>query len=168
MRTKFFGFLLFLFGVFLFYINKDITIVNVGDGKIKANDIYENMKYFEGIEFLGVFLNNILVGFLLSILGYFTGGFLTALILVWNGFFVAAVYNIAFYYVSIDTMLYASKHAPIEIYAFLIFAEFGFQGFHFLKKILKENVIDFSLMPKLKKLVLPSLLLFIASILETL
>ena len=168
MKSRITAFIIFLFGIFLFFFSIEKSTITFENSKIQDINLYENMKFFEGFEFLGIFLNNLVVGFFLSIAGYFTGGFLTILILIWNGFFVAAVYNIGFHYVSIDNILYASKHAPIEIYSFLIFSEFGFKGHYFMKKILKENIIDFTLIPKFKKLIYPVLLLFIASILETL
>lgn len=113
------------------------------------------------------FLGFLLVGILLSILGYFTGGVLTLSILVWNGFLVALVYNLASYQLPLDKILYASKHTPFEVYAFLIFADFGLQGRFFIRSILKYSEIDFSLIPTYRKLLFPTLLLVIAALLET-
>jgi len=166
MKDRIVSLVFFSIGIFLFYINIDSQLTTIENSQIKIS-FYENLEGFRNYEFIGIFINNIIVGFLLSVFGYLTGGFLTLLILIWNGFLVAIVYNMAFYQLPLDTILYASKHVPIEVYAFLIFSEFGLKGRYFFLNIFKNNEIDFKLTPKYKTLILPIVLLFIAAILET-
>ena len=168
MKNRVVAFIFFMLGIFLFYINKDTSQLPMGNNSHFKISFYDKMDAFKNYEFIGIFINNIVVGILLSIVGYFTGGFLTLIILIWNGFLVAIVYNMAIYHLPLNTILYASKHAPIEIYAFLIFSDFGLEGRFFIKKIFKNNEIDFTLIPKYKNLVFPIILLLIASILEIL
>lgn len=166
MKHRFIAFSFFVLGILLFFVSKDPFSLPSEDTNVQIS-FYNKMKVFNDFEFIGIFIYNITVGFLLSILGFFTGGLLTALILIWNGFLIAMVYNIAIYKLPIDTILYASKHIPFEIFAFLIFAQFGLKGKSFISNILKKNEIDFSLIPKIKNLSYPTFLLIIAAILET-
>jgi len=168
MKNKIIAFCFFILGILLYFINKDTTqIPTVNNNQINIS-FYKNMDNFINYKFIGIFINNMIVGLLLSVFGYLTGGFLTLLILIWNGFLVAMVYNMAIYKLPISAILYASKHAPFEIYAFLIFSEFGLKGRFFIKNILKNNEINFTLIPGFKKLIFPIILLLIASILEIL
>lgn len=140
MKNKGIAFAFFILGIALFYIGSKSSSIPTNAGVIDTSphiSFYDKMKAFEGYEFFGILINNIIVGILLSILGYFTGGVLTLSILVWNGFLVALVYNLASYQLPLDKILYASKHTPFEVYAFLIFADFGLQGRFFVRRILK-------------------------------
>ncbi len=167
MKEKIIAFLFFIFGIVLFLFIRDSYPLNSFDNKSDFKvSFYEKMNFFENFEFFGIFIFNLIVGFLLSFIGYFTGGFLTLLILFWNGFLIAMILNLAVYKLSIGTILYVSKHMPLEIYAFLLFAEFGLRGRFFIKKILIDNEVDFSLVPKTKKLLYPTILLVFASFLE--
>ncbi|MBS9768355.1 MAG: stage II sporulation protein M [Flavobacteriaceae bacterium] len=168
MKNKCIAFAFFLLGIVLFIISKDTSQlpITTDNSEIKIS-FYESMEAFQGYEFIGIFLHNIVVGILLSIIGYFSGGFLTSIVLIWNGFLVALVYNIGIYQLPLDTILYASKHVPFEVYAFLVFADFGLQGRFFITKILKHNEIDFSLIPNYRKLLFPTVLLVISAFLET-
>lgn len=170
MKNRFIAFIFFVLGILLFFISKDTSLLTselTSTNKDVSISFFDKMAFFDGYEVFGIFIYNLVVGFLLSFVGYFTGGFLTLMILLWNGFLVAIIYNMAIYKLPIDTILYATKHAPIEIFAFLIFADFGLKGRFFIKNILKNNEIDFLLFPKFKNLIYPTLLLAVASILET-
>jgi len=130
---------------------------------------YEEFKNFNtGYLFLDIFLNNLLVGFLLSFLGFLTGGILSAIILFWNGYILGIIYNAAFLIVPLSDIIYSSKHVPVELYALITFATLGFQGFHFCKALLAEGKIYKEYIPHMKKFILPVISLLIASILETL
>ncbi len=168
MKNKCIAFAFFTFGIILFLISKDTSQIPTSAENFEVQaSFYDSMEAFKGYEFFGIFLHNIVVGILLSIVGYFTGGFLTSIVLIWNGFLVALVYNMGIYQLPLGTVLYASKHAPVEVYAFLVFSDFGLQGRFFIAKILKHNEIDFSLIPNYRKLVFPTVLLVIAAFLET-
>ncbi len=73
-----------------------------------------NTKY----DFLNIFITNTIVSLLLSIAGFFTGGILTLLIIIWNVLLLYLLYSYAFLSTNdINAILYLSKHAPLEIYA---------------------------------------------------
>lgn len=168
MKNRIIALCFFILGISLFYLSKEKTNLDIENNSQIKFSFYQNLDYFKNYKFLVIFTRNIIVGLLLSILGYFTGGFFTIIILIWNGFLVAMVYNLAIYRLPLDVIIYSSKHAPIEIYAFLLFSQFGLDGRFFINKILRKNEIDFSLIPKFKNLIFPTALLFIASILEIL
>ena len=117
---------------------------------------------------IDIFLNNMRVGFLISIVGFATGGILTVLILYWNGFLIANTFFTAIDFIPIRTIFYYLKHAPLEIFALTLFSVIGFKGFFFYKKIfLKEDNLNI-VIPKPKDFLLPTILLFIASFIEIL
>ncbi|WP_044401284.1 stage II sporulation protein M [Lacinutrix sp. Hel_I_90] len=170
MKNRLIALVFFVFGILLFFISKDTSIMTLELTSENSNtniSFFDKMAFFKGYEVFGIFIYNLGVAFLLSFVGYFTGGLLTLIILLWNGFLIAIVYNMAIYKLPVDTILYASKHAPIEIFAFLIFADFGLKGRFFIKRILNKNEIDFTLIPNFKNLIYPTILLILASILET-
>ena len=130
---------------------------------------YDDIKSIKtGIDFLDIFLNNLFVALMLSLLGFFTGGLLTTLVLFWNGYILAIVYHIAFEVLSIETMLYYSKHIPLEFFAFILFAKTGFKGFYFIRDIIIKKKINFQMLPKLQKLLIPTGILLVAAIIEVL
>ncbi|WP_452602997.1 stage II sporulation protein M [Pontimicrobium sp. MEBiC06410] len=172
MKYKIAAFSIFILG-FLYYtlfvldLNNDTALDCINDKFAKVDYSKIQAVSFD-IDFVNIFINNLIVALFLSILGFFSGGVLTTAILFWNGFLFAAVFILGFYGLSIDTLLYVCKHAPIELYALFLFSEFGLKGASFYKKVLIQKAIDFKLFPNIKTLLLPTLLLLIASIIETL
>jgi uncharacterized membrane protein SpoIIM required for sporulation len=120
-----------------------------------------------GLIALDIFLNNIIVGLLLSIFGFFSGGLLSILILFWNGYLIGSIYIESWANLSLNQIFYYSKHIPLELFAFVLFANFGLKGFVFYKKLFKYK-IDIGLIPSYRCLILPTILLLIASIIEIL
>ncbi len=122
-----------------------------------------NTKY----DFLNIFITNTIVSLLLSIAGFFTGGILTLLIIIWNVLLLYLLYSYAFLSTNdINAILYLSKHAPLEIYALTLFSIIGFRGFKFYIKLIKLHQFDKKLIPNIKELVLPIILLLLASFIE--
>ena len=117
--------------------------------------------------FVNIFVTNLFVGIVLSIIGFFTGGILTLLILIWNFFLLWLVYFPVFTtHRNINAILYFSKHLPIEIYAFVLFSLIGFRGFKFYTKLIISHQLDKKLLPNLKELLFPSILLLLSSLIE--
>jgi len=130
---------------------------------------YDDIKNFNtGSLFLDIFLNNLLVGLMLSVFGFITGGMLSVVILFWNGYLLGIIYSAVFSIVPWSDIVYNSKHIPTELYALIIFATLGFQGFHFCKALLVERKICKQHIPKMKKTIFPIILLFVSAILEVL
>jgi len=115
---------------------------------------------------LMIFLNNLYVGLILVIGGYFTFGLLPWLILFWNGF----ILSIAIKQVSLlmydEFLLYSFLiHGPIEIFAFILFSDIGLNGFRILKNILRKGN-NIMIYPNFYQLSLAILLLGISAIIE--
>lgn len=133
-----------------------------------SNTFYRNMQFLHSkFIFVNIFVTNLFVGLILSIIGFFTGGILTLLILIWNFFLLWLVYFPVFTTNrNISIILYFSKHLPIEIYAFVLFSLIGFRGFKFYTKLIISHELDKELLPNLKELLFPSILLFFSSLIE--
>ena len=81
MKTNLLAFLFFSIGILLYVVLND----NSTDFDLKEEYTINpsDLKSIDtGIYFLDIFLNNIIVGLMLSYLGFFTGGILTAVLLI--------------------------------------------------------------------------------------
>ncbi|CEN36695.1 stage II sporulation protein M [Capnocytophaga cynodegmi] len=151
-----------------FVLNKKTQITKERQILPITNDEYNYLfdadKDYSSME---IFLNNMRVGFFMSVIGFLSGGTLTVIILYWNGLWLANIFFVALNILPVFEIVYCLKHAPTEIFAFSLFSSIGFKGFLFYKKIFygddKDNVI-----PKPIEFVLPTLLLFFSSIIEVL
>ncbi len=121
-----------------------------------------------GVNLVDIFLNNSLLGLMLSVLGFFTAGLLTVGLLFWNGYMLGIVYSAAFRVLDVGHLLYYSKHIPLELYGLVLFSQMGFKGFFFFREILLERGIRREAFLDLKGLALPTLCLLLAACLEVL
>ncbi len=120
--------------------------------------------------FCKIFLNNILVGFVVSVVGYFTGGLLTGITFVWNGFILGITIEEALSHgISGPILIYSlSIHGPIELISFLYLGTIGFKGIYFYKHLLRNNLNDFKYqLPSIKLFIYPILGLLIAALIES-
>lgn len=117
---------------------------------------------------MDIFLNNLLVGLMLSVLGFFTAGLLTAVLLFWNGYILGIVYSAAFYILDMGHLLYHSKHIPLELYGLVLFSQIGFKGFFFFREIVLGRGIRIRAFLDLNKFLVPTLCLSLAAFLEVL
>ncbi len=129
----------------------------------------DDLKNFEtGFLFLDIFLNNLMIGVLLAIFGFITGGAMTLILLFWNGYLLSMIYSASIGTLPTSEILSSSKHIPLELFSFLLYAQIGLRGFGFFRQILLHKKIDTQTIPNPKKLIAPTIILFVASILETL
>lgn len=119
--------------------------------------------------FTSIFLTNVMVGFMISVIGYFSGGTLAILILFWNGFLLAEIIQTSYFLnVHVSEIVYGLIfHAPTEIFAFLLFGSIGLKGIAFYKRLFKENKIIVNDIIDLKVYIKPLALLFISAIIES-
>ena len=166
MKHYFMGLLLLVSGGVYFILSHDFQL---SYNHTNYDFSYDDLKNFDtGFLFLDIFLNNLLVAFLLSVLGFITGGLLSSIILFWNGYILGIVYSAAFYSLPFFAIIYNSKHIPTELYALIAFSTIGFQGFSFCKDLIVHGKITKEYIPNIRKILLPTILLFISSILEVL
>lgn len=114
-----------------------------------------------------IFFKNLFVGILLSIGGYLTMGLLTVIVLFTNGYFLG-IYFSYFNNSSLSIIEFSHFfvfHGFIEMYALILFSRFGYSS------LLKKNIIDTKIfhhiVSNLNSLLLPTILLIIASLIET-
>lgn len=167
MKTSLLAFLFFYMGILLYLILYDGSINIEFKQEFVINT--EDLKSVNtGITFIDIFLNNLIVGIMLSYIGFLTGGVLTAILLIFNGFLVSTIYGYGIHFMSFEDILYYSKHVPIELIALFLFSKIGFSGYGFMKNILLRKAVNMDSLPRVKKLIFPSILTFISSIIEVL
>ena len=84
MKTSLLAFLFFYMGILLYLILYDGSINIEFKQEFVINT--EDLKSVNtGITFIDIFLNNLIVGIMLSYIGFLTGGVLTAILLIFNG-----------------------------------------------------------------------------------
>ncbi|MGY0408934.1 MAG: stage II sporulation protein M, partial [Polaribacter sp.] len=117
--------------------------------------------------FYKIFINNLFVGILLSLGGYFTSGILTVLALLWNGVILGSLFTL-FHNLNISLELFVSMfiiHGVPEFYGFILFSSIGYKGYNFYKNFFKIGKFDIDL--KIKEFRNPTLLLIFAATIET-
>jgi uncharacterized membrane protein SpoIIM required for sporulation len=166
MKKHIFSIMIILAG--FFYYSEPL----INENSIKKEEYkitYDGMKTINtGFDFLDIFVNNLVVGLILSVFGFLSGGIITTVVLFWNGYILSIVYNMAFKILEIQEILYYSKHILPEIIALILLSSIGYKGFFFYKKVFLYKKIDLNKNPKLKEFIFPIFILFIASIIETL
>jgi uncharacterized membrane protein SpoIIM required for sporulation len=151
-----------------------LLIVSIALGYLVSSggNLMFNKTSFSNIEghvlnfelFFLILRRNLIVGFVLACIGYFTGGIITFLVLIWNGVVLGAILSAVKITIPI-VIQYFLIHGCIEVYAFMCFGAIGLKGFNFYKKILNNGTIDYDL--NLSKLIMPSSLLVVSGLVET-
>ena len=120
--------------------------------------------------FFHILFRNLTVGFMLSLVGFFTGGFLTLLLFLYNGFMfgltIKTFYNNCLYPSEV-ILKHVMPHAFTEILGFCLLGTLGLRGFMFYTALLCHSKIDLGLIPKVEEAMLPAILIFISAIIET-
>lgn len=158
--------IIFIITIILFsYKPSDINLVQKKPNYITNNLGIIHTKY----DFINIFISNLVVGAVVSIIGFFTGGLVTFFIILWNVILIWILYSSAIYnHNSLNVILYLSKHVPLEIYAFTLFSIIGFRGFEFYKQLIFCKKINIQLFPNIYEITFSSILLFFSSLIEVL
>lgn len=154
-------FLFFLMGSIYSILN--FEIIQKTDTSIYKLEIFDTPHTFYNI-----LSNNIIVGLLISIGGYFSGGFLVIVILFWNGFFLSEIIltSIALNIPHREIIYGTIYHGIIEIFALLIFGKIGLKGWEFYKRIFYKNKFTLHDL-NIKYLLIPIILLLISAVIES-
>lgn len=158
---KILSILVILSGIFLGYF---VTPIKNVDYEI---DVSGNFFKTLNFDFIKIFINNLTVGLLLAIGGYFTSGILTILILLWNGVVLDSLFTL-FHNLNISLELFISMfiiHGIPEFYGLILFSSIGYKGYKFYDIFLKTGKLEINL--KIKEFKYPILLLTFAAIIET-
>jgi uncharacterized membrane protein SpoIIM required for sporulation len=157
-QNLFFCFIFIISGLLLsFYLTNNIANI----------DIPENHKIIIAFKidvFCKIFFNNLLVGILISVLGFITGGLLSALILFWNGIIVGEL--LKSYTINGSVIPFFIYHGVFEITAFLCFGIIGMKGLDFYVNLFKYNILKVYFPKNL--FLYSTIALFIGAIIETL
>ncbi len=119
--------------------------------------------------FLKIWGTNLVVATLLSYAGYFTGGILTIIISIWNGFILGIglhSFFLRFGYNNIKLTFQIFGHIPLEVLTFCWFGRLGLSGWRIIVAVFSEKDIDQKI-PSLKRMIYPFVLLTIAAIFES-
>lgn len=134
----------------------------------KANEIKLDIDYWGA--FWKIFSNNIIVGMIISIAGFATGGIITVSVFAWNGFTLGLLYKSLqnnFIYGETIFWTHTLPHAPSEILAFCLFGCIGLKGYKFWNLLFTSSSINTKLIPETKEFFIPVILLFISALIET-
>lgn len=154
-----------IFGVFLSsYLKYEVPVSN----QVEISE-FKLMSFFEA--FFYILKTNILVGLLSCYLGYATAGFITIVILIFNGyifgiamFLFFKLYQSEIYEFNILLKLFG--HVPFEIIALCLFGMHGLSGFSFIKNFIYKNEILIET-PRLNSILIAVTLLTFAAVMET-
>jgi uncharacterized membrane protein SpoIIM required for sporulation len=136
--------------------------------KNKAS-IYNSKSFIE--IFYYILKSNSIVGLLSCYLGYLSGGLITLIILIFNGY----LFGIYFFpFLKLSTLDFQHNqplinlfgHVPFEIISFSLFGALGLRGFDWLIKLYSDKGIEIDL-PSPEALLIPFLILVFATIIET-
>lgn len=118
--------------------------------------------------FRQIHVHNFLVAILLYVVAYFTGGILTILVSIWNGFIIGiSVQTALMNDIKVTKLLMYLLHAPFEFVALTWFGALGLLGTENLNKIIKEEELSLNNFPKVRNYYYPAILLLIAAMIET-
>jgi uncharacterized membrane protein SpoIIM required for sporulation len=114
--------------------------------------------------FYRIFFNNLLVGMLIAVGGFLTGGLVGIMILFWNGVMVGGL--LKSHQIIEAIVPYFIYHGVFEITALLGFSIIGLKGWDFYINLFKYNIVKIRFH---KDLFIYSLvILFLGAIVETL
>lgn len=160
------GFLLWVIGAaFSYFLYTPNPVLKLPPLSKNVNLVFD----FKFHLFAKIFFNNALVGLLVSIIGFATGGILTAILFVYNGFMLGFIIQNALYLKMSKLSLAHSLllHGPLEVVSLLYLGAIGFQGWTFYKMLLKNEMkFEFAQLPHLKTFILPFSGLLLAAIIE--
>lgn len=119
--------------------------------------------------FRQILLTNLLLGVLVSVVGFVTAGIVTATVFLWNGFLLGLVI-MKYTFVTEEPMLLMRDlflHGSFEMLGLLWFGAYGFLGWPFVKSVFFTNEgTSASKLPQIRDFLPPTLLLFIAAFIE--
>ena len=120
------------------------------------------------VRVIKIFIHNSIVSLIICVGGFLTAGFLSIVVLCFNGFMVtsviinAAINNKGFSYI-VNHLIW---HGGFELFALIWFGGIGLSGFFGWKQFLKSSTIELTEYLSVKRLLTPIVLLAIAALIE--
>lgn len=119
--------------------------------------------------FLGLFVNNLIVGLIIIVSGWLSAGSFACIISFWNAFIVGFLINAA-QHVQIDNSIIINKiiwHGSLEILALIIFGAVGLRGYKITLAMMGSNSLDLQYKQTISQVIFSTSLLLIAAIIES-
>jgi uncharacterized membrane protein SpoIIM required for sporulation len=125
-------------------------------------------KVFTNNVFFQIIISNLSVLFVIIYGGFFTGGLITIIILIWNTFITyLSVIQGGYKYSIHELFLNFMYHGIFELASYLVAANISYRGFSFYRGILIHDKMNFKLLPTRNEVFFLIALLLIAAIIET-
>lgn len=100
--------------------------------------------------------------------GYISYGIIPCVVLLYNGYIIQMLINHMLTVLDMDELFYNYfLHAPFEVLALLLYAAIGLNGITLYHSLWKEDTKALKNIIQLRALILPTVLLFIAAIIES-
>jgi Stage II sporulation protein M len=159
-----------ILGVIICIVLYKSVILNIKPIEVKPFSINVNLiklNYFD--RFIKIYSHNLSIGLLLFIGGFITGGFISLVILIYNGFISTSIIINAI--LAGKGIVYFIKnlllHGFFEIASFIEFGSLGLYGFIFWKLFIKSQPVNIRDLITIKKIIIPFLLLLFAALIES-
>ncbi|KGE14874.1 stage II sporulation protein M [Sphingobacterium deserti] len=158
------SFVCIIFGIFLgnqFRLNDQVVSVNQN---ISADDLglIRTVNLF-----LKIFLTNLTLLLVTIYIGFFTGGLLTLVILIFNSINLTFVANEAKLVMSnTDLLVKFLFHGLLEVYTFLVAANISFGGWQYYRRAVENDCFDKDLLPRNKYTYILIGFVFVSAFLE--
>ena len=118
--------------------------------------------------FSKVLFNNLFIGLILSVLGYFSFGFISIIVSIYNGFIFSLYINEFIMKYSIYSFYLVCFHVPTEFFALCYLGSIGLRGNKNLIYIISnKEYLYFERFPSLKVLTFPIILLAFSALIES-
>lgn len=137
-----------------------VTCSNLGS----VNGLTEFSSRFHRLDFLNIFISNIIVLTIILFLGFFSAGIISFCVLFWNGLTTSLVFIEYVQYYSNYETAYAFSHGIIELPVFIIASNISLRGISFYKEIYNNNFLSSLIPSKGEYTTLIAILLVAASI----
>lgn len=126
-----------------------------------------NANYSAWEIFIKICFSNFIVGFLLSVVGFLTGGFITCLTIIVNSMNVSILIITSYRTgITIPDILHMTVfHGVFEIIAFIWLAIIGLGGYNFYSEIMR-NGFTIQMLPSCRILIIPNLIILFAAVIE--
>lgn len=117
---------------------------------------------------VGFFLNNLVVGIIMTVSGWLTAGILSCVISFWNAFLIGVLLKAAVVMgISYDVIFNKiAWHGSFEILGLLIFGAMGLKGLNLVQSLLFNKPFESPFKKLLSSALLGTSLLFIAALIE--
>lgn len=168
-KSELFSLFIFVFGMVLAFMVISNQTPSTDGAALPNINMDEIAAHFDigTYPFITILFNNLLVALLIIGLGFITGGAGALIILFFNGYLFGLICSLGFSLMDTTTLILKLLHGPTEILAFILCSAIALRGFRFYQALLKRQVFQTSLIPNVKELLLPIILIVCSALIES-